>query len=105
MCCCLRFPSWQTSTPPPVYGEAEVPHPPGSRLHSAHHAGAAQQGQGTYQGVAVCPPVARCHHGITAAARPLRFLRARSDDVSVVTATVLCFSYRLAGRALTPLKQ
>lgn len=46
------FPS-QTSTSPPVFGEAEVPHPSGTRLQSAHHAGTAQQGQSTYQGVVV----------------------------------------------------
>lgn len=43
----------QTSTSPPVFGEAEVPHPSGTRLQSAHHAGTAQQGQSTYQGVVV----------------------------------------------------
>lgn len=48
------FSPWQTCTPPPVHGEAEVPYSSGSRLHSAHHAGAAQQGQGAYQGVAGC---------------------------------------------------
>lgn len=46
---CLSLP--QTSTSPPVFGEAQVPHPSGTRLQPAHHAGTAQQGQSTYQGV------------------------------------------------------